>query len=402
MSKTRPRPPTVPRSLQAELHASAREYPVVTILGPRQSGKSTLARTAFPGHPWVSLEDPDVRLAAETDPRGFLGQWPDGVILDEVQRLPQLLSYLQGMVDRAPAPGKYLLTGSHQPALQEAIAQSLAGRTAVLTLWPFSCTELLHYGPLPSASELLFKGFYPRVHQEGLSAHRFYANYLQTYVERDVRALIRVRDLGVFQKFLVLLAGRTGQVINHAALSNDVGVSATTIRDWVSVLKASFLVIELQPYFQNIQKRVIKSSKIYFSDVGLAAYLLGITHPAQLDRDPLRGALYENMVIAEAVKRFANAGRVPALYFYRDNHGNEVDLLVRTAAGLHPVEIKSSATFTTDFLKGLRHWQGLGLADALPGTVFYNGELAHQVHGVRIENPLRLTGGGFADYFPLN
>ncbi|MFZ9315072.1 MAG: ATP-binding protein [Burkholderiaceae bacterium] len=390
----------VPRALEAELRASAREYPVVTILGPRQSGKTTLARAAFPHLPWVSLEDPDMRLAAQADPRGFLGQWPEGVILDEVQRLPELLSYLQGMVDRAPTPGKYLLTGSHQPALQEAIAQSLAGRTAVLTLWPFSLTELRHYGPLASPFALILKGFYPRVHQEQINPQRFFSNYLQTYVERDVRALIRLRDLGVFQKFLVLLAGRTGQVINYAALSNDVGVSAATIREWISVLKASFVVIELQPYFENIQKRVIKSSKIYFADVGLAAYLLGITEPAQLERDPLRGVLYENMVVAEAVKLYASAGRPPALYFYRDSHGNEVDLLLRTSQGLHPVEIKSSSTFTPEFFKGLRYWQSLGVRDSLPGTVLYNGDLSHAVHGMRIENPLRLEAG-LAALFPL-
>ncbi|MEW5891286.1 MAG: ATP-binding protein [Pseudomonadota bacterium] len=380
----------IERDITAELKQSAVEYPVVTILGPRQSGKTTLARTTFPDKPWVSLEDPDVRMAAEADPRGFLGQFPEGAILDEVQRLPLLLSYLQGIVDREAGRGRYILTGSHQPRLHEAVSQSLAGRTAVLTLWPFCFSELRRYRTAWDPFELIVRGGYPRVHEEGLDPRRFYNGYLQTYVERDVRALIQLRDLSAFQKFLVLLAGRAGQVANMAALANDVGVSANTLRQWLSVLKASYLVFELAPWFENIGKRVIKSPKLYFADVGLAAFLLGIHTAEQASRDPLRGNLYENLVVAEVLKRLCNAGRRPELYFYRDTHGNEVDLLIRRGRQLIPVEIKSSSTFSPDFLKGIRKFrEAAGEALVAEGFVLYNGELRHAARDVRVLNPLR-------------
>lgn len=379
----------IERDITAELQRSATEYPAVTILGPRQSGKTTLARKTFPDKPWVSLEDPDVRMAAEADPRGFLGQFPDGVILDEVQRLPELLSYLQGVIDREGGKGRFILTGSHQPRLHEAVSQSLAGRTAVLTLWPFSLAELRRYAPLTDPFELIVRGCYPRVHEEKLDSRRFYNSYLQTYIERDVRALIQLRDLSAFQKFLVLLAGRVGQVVNLASLANDVGVSAPALRQWLSVLKASYLVFELPPWFENIGKRLIKSPKLYFADTGLAAFLLGIHTAEQASRDPLRGNLYENLIVADVQKQLCNAGTRPELYFYRDTHGNEVDLLVRHGRALLPVEIKSSRTFSLDFLKGISRFKaaaGHGVAD---GLVLFNGENAHAVHGVQVVNPLQ-------------
>ena len=362
---------------------------MVTILGPRQSGKTTLARMSFPDKPWVSLEDPDVRMAAEADPRGFLGQFPAGAILDEVQRLPELLSYLQGIVDREGGRGRFILTGSHQPRLHEAVSQSLAGRTAVLTLWPFSLSELRHYAARLEPFELIVRGCYPRLHEDRLDPRRFYNGYLQTYVERDVRALIQLRDLSAFQKFLVLLAGRTGQVVNMAALANDVGVSATALRQWLSVLKASYLVFELPPWFENIGKRVIKSPKLYFADVGLVAFLLGIHTPEQASRDPLRGPLYENLIVADVIKRFCNAGRRPELFFYRDTHGNEVDLLIRQGRQWLPIEIKSASTFTPDFLKGIRRFRdAAGEETVRGGFVLFNGEQSHEVQGVGVVNPL--------------
>jgi predicted AAA+ superfamily ATPase len=288
----------ITRDITEELVRSAGEYPVVTILGPRQSGKTTLAQMTFPDKPYFSLEDPDVRAAAQTDPRGFLGQVKGSAILDEVQRLPALLSYVQGMVDKDRKRGRFILTGSHQPQLHEAITQSLAGRTAMLTLWPFSLHELSRYKTAQDPFDLIVSGCFPRLHEEALEPRRFFNSYLQTYVERDVRMLIQLRDLSQFQQFLTLLAGRVGQVVNLASLSNDVGVSTTTLRNWLSVLKASFVVFELPPFFENVRKRVIKSPKIFFTDVGLAAFLLGIHTKEHAFRDPLRGNLYENLVIA--------------------------------------------------------------------------------------------------------
>ena len=312
----------ITRDITSELLAAVAEYPVATILGPRQSGKTTLARTTFPDKPYFSLEDPDVRMAAEADPRGFLSRVPEGAVLDEIQRLPLLLSYLQGIVDATRKRSMFILTGSHQPELQQGISQSLAGRTAVLTLFPFSFKELQNYRQDWDPFDLIVKGAYPRLHEDGLAPGRFFNSYLQTYVERDVRALINLKDLRQFQQFFVLLAGRVGQVINYASLSNDVGVSGTTVKNWISVLKASFVVWELAPFHENIGKRVIKSPKIFFSDTGLLSFLLGIETAEQASRDPLRGALFENLVLLEILKNQTNAGKRPELYFYRDTNGN--------------------------------------------------------------------------------
>jgi uncharacterized protein len=380
----------IKRDLAAELTAAAREYPVVTVLGPRQSGKTTLARMTFPKAPYFSLEDPDVRLAAEADPRGFLAQMEGGGILDEIQRLPVLLSYLQGVVDRSRRRPRFILTGSHQPLLHQAISQSLAGRTAMLTLWPFSFHELRRAKHDRRPFDLIVRGCFPRLHQERLDPRRFFNSYLQTYVERDVRALIQLRDLAQFQKFLVLLAGRVGQVVNLASLGNDLGASATIIRNWLSVLKASYVVFELPPFFENVSKRVIKSPKIFFTDVGLAAFLLGIHAEDQAARDPLRGSLYENLIIADIVKGALNRGLRPEFYFFRDSHGNEVDLIIRDSGRLIPLEIKSSSTFSPDFLKSLSLLPSAGLKRLSPGFVLYNGDRPFTIHNVRILNPLRV------------
>jgi predicted AAA+ superfamily ATPase len=394
----------ITRDIADELVRSAAEYPVVTILGPRQSGKTTLARMTFPDKPYVSLEDLDIRVAAEADPRGFLGRMEGGGILDEVQRLPALLSYLQGMVDSDGRRGRFILTGSHQPHLREAIAQSLAGRTAMLTLWPFSLRELRHYETARSAFDVIARGCFPRLHEERLESRRFYNSYLQTYVERDVRALIRLRDLSPFQNFLMLLAGRVGQLVNLASLSNDVGVSTTTIRNWLSVLTASYVVFELPPFFENVRKRVVKSPKIFFTDVGLAAFLLGLHTAEQASRDPLRGSLYENLIVSDIVKGALNQGIRPEIYFFRDSHGNEVDLLIRAHGALTPVEIKSAETFSVHLVKGLERVQKLGIERVTAGAVLYNGEQRFNVRGVRVFNPLlvddiwkTLTVGGLGN-----
>ncbi len=361
---------------------------MVTILGPRQSGKTTLVQMTFPGKAYFSLEDPDVRLAAEADPRGFLAQMPNGAILDEIQRFPLLLSYLQGIVDTARRPGQFILTGSHQPELHQAVSQSLAGRTAILSLWPFELSELRQYKADWSPFELVVKGAFPRLHEENLNPRRFFNNYVQTYVERDVRALLQVRDLTQFQKFLALLAGRVGQIVNLASLSNDVGVSSTAIRNWISVLKASYIIFELPPFFENIRKRVIKSPKIYFTDPGLAAFLLDIHDEQQAARDPLRGGLYENLIITEIMKGAHNRGFRPSVYFYRDSHGIEIDLLIREHGVITPIEIKSAATFSSNFLKGLEQFKTSYPGRSVPGTVLYGGEQSLNMRDIQIFNPL--------------
>lgn len=378
----------ITRAITPELHEAAREYPAVSILGPRQSGKTTLARMTFPGKAYVSLEDPDVRMAAEADPRGFLQDLAEGAILDEIQRLPALLSYLQGVIDADPKPGRYILTGSHQPQVHEAITQSLAGRTAILTLWPFALPELRAYKTDWDPFELIVRGTFPGLHERSMNPRRFFNSYLQTYVERDVRSMLHVRDLGQFQRFLKLLAGRVGQLVNLAGLANDVGMSRTTLRNWLNVLEASYVVFELPPYFANVRKRTVRSPKIYFTDPGLAAFLLGIHKAEHAARDPLRGSLYENLVIVEALKGGLNRGIRPEAYFYRDAHGNEVDLLLREEGRLVPIEIKSAATFSREFTKGLARFAAADSEGLAPGVVLYRGDKAHTVHGVRVMNPL--------------
>lgn len=376
------------REITQELIESATEYPVVTVLGPRQSGKTTLVRMTFPDKPYYSMENPDVRMAAETDPRGFLKNIPHGAILDEIQRLPILLSYIQGVVDEKQQTGMFILTGSHQPDVHQAVSQTLAGRTALLTLLPFSIPELFRYKKKWDAYEIMVKGSFPRLHQEGLTAGRFYNGYIQTYVERDVRTLINVKDLNLFQHFLTLLAGRIGQVVNYTSLGNDIGLSGTSVKNWISVLKASFVIFELQPFFENINKRVIKSPKIYFTDTGLVSHLLGIETSGQAGRDPLRGGLYENFVILEILKSHYNLGRRPHLYFYRDTHGNEVDLVIKKQRQLIPVEIKSAATFTKDFLKGIEKFRTLTKDRCRDGYVLYNGDDNYQLKDISIQNIL--------------
>ena len=378
----------IQRDILSELLVCVREYPVVTIIGPRQSGKTTLAQTAFPDKPYRSLEDPDVRMAAQTDPRGFLAQVPDGAILDEIQRVPDLLSYIQGLVDRERRPGMFILTGSHQPRIQQGVSQTLAGRTALLTLMPFSLAELRHYRTDWTAFDLVVTGAFPPVHDQRLAPSRFFNGYVQTYVERDVRALVNLKDLRPFQQFLILLAGRIGQVVNYTALSNDVGVSTTTIKHWIGVLKASFLVFEMAPFFENVRKRVVKSPKIYFTDTGLAAHLLGLTTREQVARDPLRGGLYENLIIMDIAKALLNRGQRPDLYFYRDTNGCEVDLLIRQGRNLLPMEIKSASTFTPEFLRGIKALRTMLGESCLPGAVLYDGTDPFEIHGTQVINPL--------------
>lgn len=379
-----------PRDIQAELGECAREYPAVTILGPRQSGKTTLARSQFQHLPYFSFEDPDIRLRAQQDPRSFLKGVQKGAVLDEIQRASEIISYLQGVIDSDPTPGKYVLTGSHQPLVQQGITQSLAGRTAILELFPYSLNELKVYQrPQLSAFAHIVNGFYPRLHEQSLNPQRFYKAYLSTYVERDIRMLINLKDLTRFENFLRLLAGRIGQIINYSSLASDTGVSSTTIKNWIIILKACYILFELPPYFSNIAKQVIKSPKLYFTDIGLASYLLNLETEEQAERDPLRGNLYENLLIIEQVKCFLNSGRQPRLFFYRDSHGNEVDLIIPEGRRLIPIEIKSAATFRPEFIRGLSSFAKAAGPDlCAPGRVWYNGDNSHSFKGCQVLNPL--------------
>ena len=381
----------ITREITSELAGCAAEFPAVTIFGPRQSGKTTLAKMVFPELPYLSLEAPDIRTQAVEDPRGLLDRVASGVILDEIQRVPELLSYLQGMIDEDRSPGRFILTGSHQPLVHQAISQSLAGRTAVLELLPFTVGEVRRYETHPrNPFEWIVRGFYPGLHEHQVTPSRFFRSYMATYIERDVRAMIQLKDLTRFETFLRLLAGRVGQLVNYASLAGDVGVSATTIKSWISVLKASYILFELPPWFANIRKRLVKSPKLYFVDVGLAAWLLGLETPDQVERDPLRGELYENLLIMEVVKNLLNEGKEPSLYFFRDAKGNEVDLLIPSAGrSFKAVEIKSAATFQSEFTKGIDVFRrSVGEEVHVDSFVWYSGRHETTYKETRVSNPL--------------
>jgi len=368
----------ITRKLQDELITLAGEYPIVTLIGPRQSGKTTLAKMSFPHYKYCSLEDPDIRRYAQNDPRSFLKDYGHKVILDEIQRVPELLSYIQSLVDDKDENGEekngqFILTGSHQLKLRSEINQSLAGRTALLILLPLSLEELGAQVNDLSKEEILYTGLFPRIYNKQLNPTKAYANYYQTYVERDVRQLIHLKDVHHFEKFLKLLAGRVGQIVNLNSLANDVGVSSTTLKEWLSVLEASFIIFKLAPYFENFGKRVIKSPKIYFVDCGLLCYLLNIENPMTLKRDPLIGNIFENFVFLECMKARLNQGLLPNIYFYRDSNGNEVDLVYKFGHQLIPIEIKSAGTFNHFFEKGVLQFQKL-TDYASTGYIIYNGD----------------------------
>ena len=362
------------RNIEKELFSLAKDYPVVTVVGPRQSGKTTLVRHVFKNKPYVNLEAIDIQELAKNDPRGFLKKYPEGAVLDEIQRCPNLLSYIQLIVDEKEQKGIFILTGSHQIELHQAITQSLAGRTALLNLLPMSIFELEQSGFKLSVDELIFKGGYPRIYKDQLDPTKAYRNYFQTYIERDLRQLIHVKDLSQFQKFVRLCASRIGQLINLSSIGGEIGISSHTVNEWISILEASFIVFRLHPYFENLGKRIVKTPKLYFTDVGLVCYLLGIQDLSHLERDPLRGQLFENLVILELIKQRLNQGLDPELYFFRDLHGHEVDLIFRSGHSLTPIEIKSSETFNSSFLKNLKFFQELVGSRAPKSYVIYAGE----------------------------
>jgi len=363
----------VPRAIEPVLGKLALQYPVVTVTGPRQSGKTTLCRRVFPKKPYVNLEAPDVRRFAVEDPRGFLAQYPAGAIFDEIQRAPELLSYMQGIVDESKRNGLFILTGSRQFEMLASVTQSLAGRTALLKLLPFSIEEMKGSFRLTSVDRLIVTGFYPRIYDQKLDPHQALGDYFETYVERDLRQVGMVRDLSLFRTFVRLCAGRIGQLLNLHSLANDVGISHTTARSWMSLLEASYIVYLLPPLHVNIGKRLMKSPKLYFYDVGLAGYLLGIRDELHAGRDPLRGSLFENLVVMEVLKYYLNRGERKPLSFYRDSAGNEVDLVIETGHGYVPVEIKAGATITDDSFKGLRHFSKVFCGKVESSGLVYGG-----------------------------
>ena len=345
-----------------------------------------MARALLKDYAYVSLETPDILRFAQEDPRGFLAQHPEKAIFDEIQRAPHLVSYLQGIVDESGTTGQFVLTGSHQLGLSAAITQSLAGRTGILNLLPFSMEELKAATVIfDTFEEYVFTGFLPGIYDRNQRPNTAYANYYRTYIERDVRQIVQLKNASLFDKFMRLLAGRTGQVMNHQSLASDVGVDAKTIREWLSVLEASFVVFKLSPYFENFGKRVIKAPKYYFMDTGLLSYLLGIEKPEQVTRDPLVGQLFENLVVLEALKTRYNRGQVPNLYFYRDSHGNEIDLLYADGRNLIGIEIKSAATFASRFRKMLLRFSAKQQA-LQSGYVVYNGEARQFSDGIKAIN----------------
>lgn len=365
----------IQRSLTDKLLHLSTKFPIVTVTGPRQSGKSTLLRSQFPNYRYVSLEDIDMRDFANNDPHGFISTYDNHVIIDEAERVPSLFSYLQTHVDTKNEVGMYMLAGSQNFLLMETIDQTLAGRTAILKLLPLSRFELHNAGLLPESIDAqIFTGFYPRIYDRDIDPQDYYPSYIQTYVERDVRKLINISDLGRFNKFLRLCAGRIGQLLNMTSLATECGCAKSTVDAWLSVLEASYICYRLEPNFNNYNKRIVKTPKLYFYDTGLACNLLGISSVEQVATHFLRGGLFENLVINQFIKDGFNKGTVPDLTFWRDSSGNEVDLILTKGLEQYAYEIKSGATFSKEFFKGLTRWANLSDTPANRLNVIYNGD----------------------------
>jgi len=373
----------IKREASRKILQYAKQYPVVTITGPRQSGKTTLCKMLFPDISYVNMESIDERNFASADPKGFLARFPDGVVIDEIQRVPDLLSYIQVDVDEKKQPGRYIVTGSQNFELLNTISQSLAGRTAIVKLLPLSLSEIRRTNQISSMDKFLYTGGYPRIYDMNLDPTEALAFYVSTYVERDLRTLINIKDLSRFEVFLKLCAGRTGQLLNLTSLGNDCGVNHNTIKSWISILEASFLIKLLQPYYRNFNKRLIKSPKLYFLDTGLAAFLLGIRNEQHLQSHPLRGALFETFVVSELLKKRLNQGKTENLYFFRDNKGNEVDVVMDYGSSLSLVEIKSGQTIDPVFFKGLKYFNEIS-GQANKSILVYGGKETRKQEGVKV------------------
>jgi len=364
----------IQRDAEPTIRTLLRGFPIVTITGPRQSGKTTLAKAIFSGKPYASLEDPDLRRAAFDDPRSFLDRFPDGAVLDEVQRCPELFSYLQSRVDGDGRMGLFILTGSQQFGLLSKVSQSLAGRTALVELLPFSLSELARGGKLPAqVGHLLHTGCYPPIHDRAVAPRAWFAAYTTSYIERDIRQMLKIQELETFHRFIRLCAGRTGQLLNLSALAGECGISHNTVKAWVSVLEASYIVFLLRPHHANFNKRLVKTPKLYFYDSGLASWLIGIRNREQLDTHPLRGNIFETFVISELIKSRLNQGESPGLCFWRDSNGVEVDVIAEQGPQLVPIEIKSGKTITNQAFTSLRRWRGLAGKLAGVPVLIYGG-----------------------------
>jgi len=362
-----------------------RGFPIVTLTGPRQSGKTTLARMVFKNKPYASLEEPDLRQAANDDPRSFLARFPKGAVLDEVQRCPGILSYLQTRVDAESRMGVYILTGSQQFGLMSGITQSLAGRTAFVELLPFATRELKTAGKLPANIDaMMLTGGYPPIYDRKLEPANWFSAYVTAYVERDVRQMLKIHELETFQRFVKLCAGRTGQLLNLSSLATECGITHNTAKAWISVLEASYLIFLLRPHSENFNKRLVKMPKLYFYDAGLASWLLGIRTTEQMITHPLRGSIFETFIISELVKSKLNKGEKPAFSFWRDSNGNEIDLIVEQGTKLQPIEIKSGRTLTHEAFAGLEKWQSLADKKAVSPTLIYGGDESYTQRGIKV------------------
>ncbi len=371
----------IKRNVEKTLKKLAKDYPVVTITGPRQSGKTTIARYLFNKKTYVSLENPDIRENALTDPRGFLDRYRDGAIFDEIQRAPELLSYMQQIVDENLKPGMFILTGSQQFELMSGITQSLAGRSALIRLLPFTLHECYSNNKKTDLDKILITGLYPPVHDRKLDPKIWYGNYINTYIERDVRQIINVKDLNTFQRFVRLSAGRTGQLLNLSDLASDCGITHNTAKSWISILEASYIIYLLQPHHKNFNKRIIKTPKIYFYDSGLVCWLLSIQNSEQLNTHSMRGAIFESFIISEFLKSAYNMGLPGFYYFWRDRSGNEIDLIIEKGEKLKPVEIKSGKTINSDFFSGLKRWISLAGKNAADPALIYGGNESYNYSG---------------------
>jgi uncharacterized protein len=386
------------RTLQKAFLNSARHYPVVTVTGPRQSGKTTLLRQAFPKRAYVNLEEPDQRVFANEDPRAFLAQFKGPLLIDEVQHVPTLLSYVQSIVDKQRKPGQFILSGSQNLLLLESVSQSLAGRAAILHLLPLSFSEIRQRTCMPLAAigsksvpanrladadlfELLWRGQYPRVHATNVAPHDWLRNYYRTYVERDVRSIVNVGDWDSFNRFVRLCAGRNGQLLNAVSLGNDCGVTHSTVKRWLSILEATFIIQQLRPYHRSFSKRIIKAPKLYFLDSGLLCYLLGVRNATELASHASRGAVFESFVLSELLKIHWHQAIEPQLYFWRDSTGHEVDLIMERGGKPVAIEIKSGTTIAGDFYDGLKYWRQLAGSEA-PAALFYGGDAQFVRQGV--------------------